>query len=129
MNPLTVTARVVSSGPVVQVAGDLDYDSAHRLRDQLAALELRPGQRLVVDLAALGLCDSSGIGALLFARNRASSARAEIVLVAVSDQLWRTLHRLGLDQVFACAPDAAEGHQKGSGAGWSSAARGFAAGG
>ncbi|MER0449660.1 STAS domain-containing protein [Streptomyces sp. Edi4] len=106
MSALTITIREVSAGPVLAIAGDLDYDTAAQLRDELARTVLAPGRRLVLDLAGLTFCDSSGIAAFIAARNHAHAARADIALATVPDHTLRILRVVGLDQVFAFQRDA-----------------------
>ncbi|MCZ9341524.1 STAS domain-containing protein [Streptomyces sp. TRM76130] len=93
------------------MVGDLDYATAGQLRELLATLTLRPGQRLVLDLAGMEFCDSSGITALIVAHNSARAVRAGIALVGVPERTLRVLRIVGLDQIFALSPDtgAAEG--------------------
>ncbi|OKH98898.1 anti-anti-sigma factor [Streptomyces sp. CB02923] len=105
MTSLKITPRDAATGPVLEIVGDLDYDHADGLRAVVADLALEPGQRLVLDLGAMEFCDSSGITALLAARNRALGARAEVALAAVPPNTLRVLHYVGLDQVFTCHPD------------------------
>ncbi|MEU4537661.1 STAS domain-containing protein [Streptosporangium sp. NPDC023825] len=101
MSELRVATRDTGTGPVLEVAGELDFRTASRLREALRSVAPLPGQRLVIDLAGLTACDSSGITVLLVARNRALEARAGIVLAAVPDRLARVFRIVGLDQVFA----------------------------
>ncbi|MFI6144437.1 STAS domain-containing protein [Streptomyces sp. NPDC051109] len=105
MTPLKITARDATTGPVLEVTGDLDYASAPELRDLLTALTLRPGQRLVLDLSGLTFCDSSGITALISAHNRAHSADAELALAAVPTHTERILRVVGLDQIIPLYTD------------------------
>ncbi|SDD24766.1 STAS domain-containing protein [Streptomyces prasinopilosus] len=105
MSPLKITARDAATGPLLEIAGELDYTSAPELRELLATLTLRPGQRLVLDLAAMEFCDSSGLTALIAARNHAHAARADIALAAVPPRTLRVLRIVGLDQVFPLYPD------------------------
>ncbi|MET9390410.1 STAS domain-containing protein [Streptomyces sp. NPDC006624] len=105
MNPLTVDHHDTASGPVLRVAGDLDFDRAPELRRRIDDLPLSAGQCLVLDLSGLGFCDSSGITALLAARQRALAAEAEVVLAAVPASLLRVLSLVGLDRVFTLRPD------------------------
>ncbi|MEU9161384.1 STAS domain-containing protein [Streptomyces sp. NPDC048424] len=105
MRSLTITTRDAATGPVLEIDGDLDYDQAHRLRQAVTALILEPGQRVVLDLSRIRFCDSSGITALLVARNHAVAAQAEIVLAAVPDNTIRILRIVGLDRVFTIHPD------------------------
>ncbi|MGW6062045.1 STAS domain-containing protein [Streptomyces sp. NPDC055189] len=100
MTQLAVRTRTTAAGPVVELVGELDYDSVHQLRELLPELTLRPGQQLVIDLAGLACCDSSGISGLLAARNHALSARAGIALAAVPRRISRIFDAVGLGQVF-----------------------------
>ncbi|GAA2328119.1 STAS domain-containing protein [Streptomyces caniferus] len=106
MTPLTITVRDAHTGPVLEVTGDLDYDTATHLRQAVKKLALAPGRLLVLDLGRLDFCDSSGITALLVARNHAIAAQAEMALAAVPDNTARTLRVAGLDQVFTLLPHA-----------------------
>ncbi|MFD9007086.1 STAS domain-containing protein [Streptomyces sp. NPDC059582] len=105
MSPLKITARDAATGPVMEISGDLDYATAPELRELLTTLTLQPGQRLVVDLAGMTFCDSSGITALIAARNHAHAAQADIALAAVPAHTLRVLHVVGLDQIFPLHPD------------------------
>lgn len=107
MNPLTIDLRSTAAGPVLRVAGDLDFDRAPALRVRIDQLSLESGQCLVVDLSGLDFCDSSGITALLAARQHALAAGADIVLAAVPAHLMRVFTLVGLDRVFTLRPDGA----------------------
>ncbi|AYN42787.1 anti-sigma factor antagonist [Streptomyces dangxiongensis] len=104
MSPLKITVRGAATGPVVEISGDLDYSSATELRETLPTLALRPGGRLVLDLARMTFCDSSGITALIAARNHALDAGADMALAAVPAHTLRILHIVGLDQIFPLLP-------------------------
>ncbi|MET9760775.1 STAS domain-containing protein [Streptomyces sp. NPDC006372] len=105
MNPLITTRHDTATGPVLRLSGDLDYDQAPELRRQVDQLQLAPGQCLVIDLAGLEFCDSSGITVFLAARQRALDAGAEVALAAVPAKLLRVLTLVGLDRVFTLLPD------------------------
>ncbi|MGW1773451.1 STAS domain-containing protein [Streptomyces sp. NPDC002104] len=107
---LTIRTLTSTAGTVIELAGDLDHHTAPEVRAALPALELHPGQQLTVDLGGLTFCDSSGITAIIAARNHALAAEATIALAAVPDRVSRIFRMVGLDQVFASHPtvDAAE---------------------
>ncbi|MEU5309588.1 STAS domain-containing protein [Streptomyces sp. NPDC021562] len=105
MSPLHLTTRDTPAGPVLEVVGELDHATAARLGELVAALPLRPGQDLVVDLAGMEFCDSSGITALIAARNHAHAAGAGIALAAVPAHTLRVLRMVGLDQIFPILPE------------------------
>ena len=104
MSPLNITRRDACAGPVLRVAGELDYAQAPALRRQTERLALNPGQCLVIDLSALEFCDSTGITALLAARQHALAADADIALTAVPPDTLRILTIVGLDRVFTIHP-------------------------
>ncbi|MGW3962465.1 STAS domain-containing protein [Amycolatopsis sp. NPDC005003] len=104
--PFSVTTRATEAGTVVTVEGELDVATAPRLRAGLASLALAPGGVLVVDLGAVTFCDSSGVSALIAARNLAEAAGAGVALAAVPDRLSRTLGLIGLADFFPTYPSA-----------------------
>ncbi|MEV4965058.1 MULTISPECIES: STAS domain-containing protein [Streptomyces] len=104
MSPLTTTVQDTTTGPLLRIAGELDYSTAPELRELVTGLPLEPGQRLVLDLAHLGFCDSSGITAFIVARNHALAHDADITLLAAPGPVLRVLRVTGLDQVFSLAP-------------------------
>ncbi|MFJ8751094.1 STAS domain-containing protein [Streptomyces sp. NPDC102441] len=106
MTPLTITSRDAATGPVLEITGDLDHRTAPELRQAVGNLTLAAGQLMVLDLAGLEFCDSSGITALLAARNLAIEQSSGIALAAVPDNTARILHTVGLDRVFTIHPDA-----------------------
>ncbi|NKQ23530.1 STAS domain-containing protein [Streptomyces galbus] len=105
MSPLKIIRRDAETGPVLEVVGDLDFVHAPELREHISRLVVPPGRRLVLDLAGLEFCDSSGITALIAAHSHAQAARAEVVLVAVPAHTRRILHMVGLDQILTLHPD------------------------
>jgi anti-anti-sigma factor len=100
MSPLSLTHRDTAAGPVLLVAGELDFVHAAELRRQVEGLVLHAGQCLVLDLSGVEFCDSTGITALLAARQHALAAEAEVVLAAVPAHLERILTIVGLVRVF-----------------------------
>jgi anti-anti-sigma factor len=108
VNELTIHTRTSPAGPVLELGGELDNESASRVRDIIPELGVRPGQQLLVDLGGLTFCDSGGITLLITARNHALAARADIVLAAVPERIARVFRIVGLDQVFSTYPSVQE---------------------
>ncbi|WP_336319882.1 STAS domain-containing protein [Streptomyces lavendofoliae] len=100
MTDLITTTRTTPTGPIAEVAGDLDYHSAVRLREAIRVIELRPGETLVLDLRGLTFCDSSGISVLIAAHRQAEIAQARMILRSVPRNITRVLQTVGLDQLF-----------------------------
>ncbi|GAA3293307.1 STAS domain-containing protein [Dactylosporangium vinaceum] len=103
---LSVHTRATPAGPVIELAGHLDHHSAPGVRALLPGLALQPGQELIIDLARLASCDSSGITVLIAARNHAHAARATVALTAVPERVTRIFRTAGLDRVFTTYPTA-----------------------
>ncbi|MEU7484258.1 STAS domain-containing protein [Streptomyces sp. NPDC042319] len=100
MSSLRIAVREATAGPVVEIDGELDHVTSDELRTRVSGLALKPAGRLTIHLAGMEFCDSSGITALLAARNHAIAAGADIVLAAVPANTMRILRIAGLDQVF-----------------------------
>ena len=64
----------------VRAAGNLDIYTASRLRQRMARHDLRRG-RFVLDVSAVTLVDSSGLGTLMSFANRARQGGSRLALV------------------------------------------------
>ncbi len=62
---LSIHTSVVGGTAVVDVAGEIDRDTAGRLRDRLLAAVRRAGDEVRVDLSRVPFIDAAGISALL----------------------------------------------------------------
>jgi anti-sigma B factor antagonist len=100
MTHLSITAVDRGTSSVLELTGELDMATAGQVREVLRDLRLHRGQQLVIDLAGLGFCDSSGMTALISARTHALAADGSIALTCVPNHLLRALKLMGLDQVF-----------------------------
>ncbi|MFD8599293.1 STAS domain-containing protein [Kitasatospora sp. NPDC059646] len=93
--------RTPGSARVLGLVGELDWEGAPRLR---GALDAEIGDRppvVVLDLSALGFCDSSGLNELL--RARCNRCDVPLVLAASGRQLRRLLEVTWTDRVFVVA--------------------------
>ena len=67
----TVSFHTEEQTLYAHLAGEIDHDSAQRLRAQIdSAITARLPARLVLDLSAVGFMDSSGIGLILGRQRR-----------------------------------------------------------
>jgi anti-sigma B factor antagonist len=103
MAPIAVTlAKRNPPAAVVALVGEHDAYSAGRLDNELAVL-LDDGQRIVVDLRDASFIDSTTLGVLLGARERAESSALGFALV-LPDQPYTQVHQIleltGLGRVF-----------------------------
>ncbi|REE95922.1 anti-anti-sigma factor [Thermomonospora umbrina] len=86
---------------VVRAVGELDLATAPLLRGHLARVLLthrRP--RVVLDLADLTFCDSSGLSVLIEAHKRLRAAAGGLILSGVTGQPALLLERTGLNRLF-----------------------------
>jgi anti-anti-sigma factor len=83
---------------------DIDADFAETLRDGLAAA-VRTRQHVVLDLHAVHLIDSAGLGLLVRAHQEAKHRGGSLSLVAPSRYVRTVLHTMRLDTVFHTYPD------------------------
>ncbi|WP_405713729.1 STAS domain-containing protein [Streptomyces xanthophaeus] len=102
----TVAVRTVDGAVVLELAGELDHDTAQPLRDALDAA-VTPGGRLLVDLTDLGFCDSTGLNVLLHSRLTAQEAGAGLELVGLRGPVARMFRITGADGVFPVHADMA----------------------
>lgn len=75
----------------VAFSGRVDAQSAEDLRAVLRGLGLSSGDRVLVDLSAVELLDSMGIGVLGGLIRRAGESQAQIVLCGAPGAVQRTL--------------------------------------
>lgn len=87
---------------VVHVGGEMDIDRAPMLRNALHAAILQPEGPgdIVVDLAGLSFCDSSGLIAFIEAQRTAAENGRRIVLRDPQPQIRRLLSMTGADSLF-----------------------------
>ncbi|MFE9776234.1 STAS domain-containing protein [Streptomyces sp. NPDC005931] len=105
MKSLTITPQAAPAGLVLKVSGDLDYTTAQQLRTATHEASPPGGGFVALDLGELRFCDSTGITALIGARNHVVSAGDEFLLVAVPDSMARLLRMTGLDQIIEVRDD------------------------
>ena len=103
----TATARNTPTGPVIEAAGELDLDNAPALHAVLhrALTTSPPPAILVVDLARVTFCDSTGLNALLRARTEAEHQGVTFHLARPTDIVARLLEITGTDQVLSIDQD------------------------
>ncbi len=84
---------------VVKVAGEIDVQTAGRLRETLEELS-RGRHDVVLDMAEVEFMDSTGLGLLLSARKR-----GRLSLRGLSDRALQLMQMTGLYETFEIAPD------------------------
>ncbi len=103
MTPGPLRVEVVRDEPgtaTLRVSGDLDFETNDELH-RVAVRLIEEGRcRLRLDLSGLGLCDSSGLSALIELHRAAGLAGGWLRIDRPNPVLVRLLQRTGLDRVF-----------------------------
>jgi serine/threonine-protein kinase RsbW len=86
--------------PLVVVAGEVNYESAPRIREVLSALQHEGQSRLILDCSRVDFIDSSGIGAIVHCAQSLKQCGGGLVLKAATHQLLHALRVSGfIDQL------------------------------
>ena len=86
-----------ANGVHLRVTGDLDLASSGMLLETITGVAPPPMHEVVVDLAAVGFMDSSGLAALVQAHARLLDQQVRLVLVHPSTQVRQLLQVTGAD--------------------------------
>ncbi|MFE9427423.1 STAS domain-containing protein [Kitasatospora sp. NPDC006697] len=106
--PLRIATRRGSGATVVALAGEVDQDQRELLRTHLAGALDVESSCLVLDLAELRFCDSSGLNAFLQTRLEAEARGVALVLANPTPHVRRLLELTGAEQVFTIRSGARE---------------------
>ncbi len=91
-DPFTVDVRQNAGIHIAALSGELDLATCEGLPDILTDL----GSTVVVDLHGLSFVDSSGLSALIVARQRREERGSSLVLTRPRDRVRMTLEIVGL---------------------------------
>jgi anti-sigma B factor antagonist len=107
---VTVTVSTQDGGAArVAIEGELDTATVGDLRSQIDKLITSEPKRVEVDLSALRMLDSSGVGALVSLYKRVRGYGGEVVMVGLRDQPLAIFRLLRLDRVMMGTDLAAAG--------------------
>lgn len=103
MERLGITVRSDAEYTIVQVAGELDINTAPEL-DEAVRQARAPGVPLVLDLAHVGFLDTCGLRSLLLANADAAPWGSPLRIVA-SPAVEQTIRLAGADRVLSVYSD------------------------
>jgi anti-sigma B factor antagonist len=87
---------------IVRAPSVIDVDAVPVLRQQFrAALDVRAGRVIEVDMAAVTFIDSAGLGVLVSALKQARLRDGDLAITNVSARVMKIFEITGLDKVFA----------------------------
>ncbi|MFJ1933186.1 MULTISPECIES: STAS domain-containing protein [unclassified Kitasatospora] len=99
---LVVETRATASGAVVcALVGDLDIETLASAANLLTSVIAQRRGAVVIDLAGVGFCDSSGLNLLLKTRLAAAEEGLDLHLAAVAPTVMRVLELTGAQAVFS----------------------------
>jgi anti-anti-sigma factor len=106
-DPFVVTTRSDGARTVLTLTGELDLDAAHRLLVAVRQALTKTGPEAVdLELHGLNFLDSSGVQALLTAREEIQAAGIEVHILSISPIAARVVDITGLNHVLSPADDA-----------------------
>src|SRR4051794_41437841 len=83
---------------VLHLKGELDSETAEKLRSTLAELLDRPVPRIVVDLTEMKFCDSVGLSAFITCKQVITARGGWLSFAGASPFLTRLLETVGLSR-------------------------------
>jgi anti-sigma B factor antagonist len=86
---------------VLRIEGVLDAVTAPELRPMLDTVVAERRMTVIVDLSALRLIDSSGVGAIVSLFKRAKAYGGQVTISGLKDQPLAIFRLLRLDRVFS----------------------------
>jgi anti-anti-sigma factor len=96
---LSVTVDEGERGPIVTVSGEIDLETSPELGAVLASLD-PPGGEVDVDLAGVTYIDSTGLRALLTARDAAREGGGSLRVSATSSIVARLIEITGCQDLL-----------------------------
>jgi anti-anti-sigma factor len=101
LNDLEIVADLDADRARVQITGELDISSAPKLITALHEVAQPPVRRVDLDCREVSFLDSTGLRALLVARNEATRVGVDLVLVDPSPNVSRVIEMTGLAGLLA----------------------------
>jgi anti-sigma B factor antagonist len=98
---LKVSSHIQGDHTIVAVSGEIDLYTAPRLHSELATAVMGEGPaHVIVDMAGVEFCDSTGMNVLLAALRRARERGGELMLAGPRPAVRKILQVTGLESVF-----------------------------
>jgi anti-sigma B factor antagonist len=111
---MTYTQTEQGDETVLCIQGALDAVTAPDIRSTLDRLVLNQQKTIIVDLSALRLIDSSGVGAIVSLFKRVRAYGGEVRVVGLKNQPLAIFQLLRLDRVFSLDPGVTQQSQGGT---------------
>ncbi len=103
---LTVSPEVAEEGRAIRLrlVGEMDMSTVPTFEEVFSSVLDERRDRLVIDLSRVKFMDSSGLNALIRARNAMDDRGLDLVISGVSDQVRHLFEVSGLTTAFMFTP-------------------------
>ncbi|MCD9197451.1 STAS domain-containing protein [Aeromicrobium wangtongii] len=101
---LDVNVRHDHDHVIIDVAGEVDIETAPRLREVVTQVTDDGAERLVFDLSNVTFVDSVGLGVFVLARKKMLLRQGTIGIVAPTRRVVAIFKIAGLDELFRVRP-------------------------
>ena len=105
---LSIEHRTESDLPVLSIAGDLDLASVPALNEAGTTVLEAGARHVIVDIAAVSFCDSSGLSAFVRIANALAPKGGRLAVAGPQPIVRRVLEISGLVDVFLVTEDVDE---------------------
>lgn len=101
---LIVTVRHDDDHAIIEVAGEVDIETAPQLREVVTQVTDEGADRLVFDLSDVTFVDSVGLGVFVLARKKMLLRQGTIGIVAPTRRVVAIFKIAGLEELFRVRP-------------------------
>jgi anti-sigma B factor antagonist len=91
---MEIKTKTVASVTVVEIAGDIDSNTAPSAQQQIMAL-VKPGCKILLDMSQVGFMSSAGLRLLLFLYRQITGNGGQVVVVGLSEAIQETMSLTG----------------------------------
>lgn len=98
-----VKSETITDGYILKPVGDVDLSRSPVLRTEIADMQTRHPNRLVIDLTEVPYMDSSGVATLVEAMQVARKVGSKLVLCGMQNKVKAIFEIARLDMVFTIA--------------------------
>ncbi|MGW6316555.1 MULTISPECIES: STAS domain-containing protein [unclassified Streptomyces] len=104
ITPIHLTAGARCDGVTgLALEGELDLDTVARIEPELMLVTAGGGTEVVLDLAGVTFCDTSGVKLLLRLHRRCAADGVRLRLCHIPRRPGQVMRTLGVDRTIPCA--------------------------
>jgi anti-sigma B factor antagonist len=107
---MEINVRSIRQVTVVEIAGDIDSNTAPQAQEQVLPL-VQPGSKVLLDMSGVEYMSSAGLRMLLSMYRQISRGDGGIVLVGLSEEIKDTMSVTGFLNFFTTRDTVDEGLQ------------------